>query len=390
MSNWSYQNNVKWPSMYKQCSIKNNPNQSPIDILPADIIQECGAKCEIVLKYKSSKCYVTNDHNTITINYDPGSYLIYQNEWYQLTKAKIHTPSLHTINGEHYGAEIDLYHCVDNQCDGGVVLAILLNRGPDHGESVDFINQFINQVPLGDVPVEREIDVAENWNIISLIPTDRTCFVYNGSLPHPPCTPGWKWIVFNQPSIIGTTALKNLQYNIINLSGENIRPSLKLSSYADVYKIPHDSVKVFEERPVRTEPPKVDMNDEDNSKLLNNPNDPQNLTLLAGERSWFTQFFMDYKFMIRRFLMIGLFIMTFILAVKITKYIIKNDLVNKLITRSVDDTVYVLNTIIQQQDKTQPQSQPQPGPTPVMPPPGSQSIKPLTGTGQAAPPTVPK
>ena len=378
MSNWSYQNYIKWPSMYKQCSKKNNPNQSPIDILPNDIIQECGAKCEVVLKYKSSKCYVTNDHNTITINYDPGSYLIYQNEWYQLTKAKIHTPSLHTINGEHYGAEIDLYHCIDNQCDSGIVLAILLNRGPDHGESVDFINQFINQVPLGDVPVEREIDVSDNWNIISLIPTDRTAFVYNGSLPHPPCTSGWKWIVFNQPSIIGTTALKTLQYNIINLSGENIRPSLKLSSYADVYKIPHDSVKVFEERPVRTEPPKVDINDEDNANLLNNPNDPQNLTLLAGERSVFTQYYMDYKPLIRRFLMICLFIMTFILAVKFTKYIIKNDLVNKLLTRSADNSPFVLNTKPQVNESSAPQQTPStttpspqslPGTSPTLPPP---------------------
>ena len=91
---------------------KENPNQ--VRILEMYLNKDAylsHLKTPHFLKYKSSKCYVTNDHNTITINYDPGSYLIYQNEWYQLTKAKIHTPSLHTINGEHYGAEIDLYHC---------------------------------------------------------------------------------------------------------------------------------------------------------------------------------------------------------------------------------------------------------------------------------------
>ena len=345
MSNWSYQNHPKWPSMYKQCSIKNNPNQSPIDIIPADIIQECGAKCEMIIKYKPSKCYLVNDHNTITINYDPGSYIIYQNNWYELTKAKIHTPSLHTIDGQHYGAEINLYHCVDNQCDSGIVLAIFLNRGPDNGESVDFINQFINQAPLGDNPVEREIDVADNWNIISLIPSDRTCFVYDGSLPHPPCTPGWKWIVFNNPSTIGMTALKNLQHNIISLSGQNIRTALKPKNFDNVYKIPHDSIKVFEERPIRTQPPKLD---DKTTKKLQNPNDPNNtdgtLSIYQGNQSLFTQYYLEYKYILRMGLIIVLYILILILAIKFTKYIIKNDLVNKVLNREIQDNI-VNNTL---------------------------------------------
>ena len=75
---------------------------------------------------------------------------------------------MHTMNGQTYGAEIDLYHCSDNQCNDGVVLAILLNRGADHGESVDFFNQFINQAPLNNTLVEREVTVSPTWNIISL------------------------------------------------------------------------------------------------------------------------------------------------------------------------------------------------------------------------------
>jgi carbonic anhydrase len=349
MSNWSYQNHPKWPSMYKQCSIKNNPNQSPINIIPADVIQECSAKCEVILKYKPSKCYIVNEHNTITINYDPGSYIIYQNNWYQLTKAKIHTPSLHTVDGQHYGAEINLYHCIDNQCETGIILAIFLNRGPDNGESVDFINQFINQVPLGDTPVEREIDVADNWNIISLIPPDRTCFVYNGSLPHPPCTPGWKWIVFNNPSTIGMTALKNLQHNIISLSGENIRTALNLKSFEDVYKIPHDSVKVFEERPIRTEPPKLD---DQSVKKLQNPNDV-GLSIYKGNQSLFTQYYLEYKYILRMCLILFLYALTIILAIKITKYIIKNDLVNQFLNRKIEGVqeIIINNTtgVVQQQ-----------------------------------------
>ena len=216
MSNWSYKNYPKWSKLYPTCSTKNFPKQSPINIVPTDIRQECGTKCQIIIKYAPSKCYLVNDHNTITINYEPGSFIIYQNTWYELSHAKVHVPSLHTFDGQSYAAEIDLYHCLDKQCDSGIVLAIPLNRSPDFGESVDFINQFINQAPLNNTLVEREVTVSPTWNIISLLPEDRTCYIYQGSLPNPPCTGGWTWIVFNQPSKIGMTALTTLQKNIVN------------------------------------------------------------------------------------------------------------------------------------------------------------------------------
>jgi carbonic anhydrase len=326
MSNWSYQNYGKWGKMYNQCSIKNNPKQSPIDIIPDKIVQECQAKCEVILKYKASKCYIRNDHNAITINYDPGSYLIYQNNWYQLTKAKIHTPSMHTMNGQTYGAEIDLYHCSDNQCNDGVVLAILLNRGADHGESVDFFNQFINQVPLVDTPVEREVEVSDNWNIISLIPDDRTAYSYEGSLPHPPCTPGWKWFVFNQPTTIGQTALKTLQYNVVNTAGSTNRPAMNPKN-TDIFRVPHNAFKIFEERVKPSPTPTVDPSI---SKELLKQEGSVNLT--GSQANILTKYWMDYRKIIYRTLLICFYALTIYLAIRITKYLIKNDLVNKVLT----------------------------------------------------------
>jgi carbonic anhydrase len=320
MSNWSYKNNSKWAGMYPNCSSKNSPNQSPINISLKDIKQECGAKCEITIKYKPSKCYLVNDHNTITINYDPGSYIIYQNTWYELTKAKIHVPSLHKFNGERYAAEINLYHCTDKQCDSGIILSIPLYRGPDNGESVDFINQFINQAPLNTSVIEREVPVSDDWNIISLIPEDRTCFVYAGSLPHPPCTPGWTWIVFNQPTRIGLTALKTLQHNIVEKSGQNVREVVPLKDYSKVYKVAHEWVKVYEERPVKEAIIPV------NPKEVPN-NEPPIDT--PSKYSVIEDYFNRYRTKLKNLMLFIMIVLIIATSIKFAKYIIRNDIVNK-------------------------------------------------------------
>jgi carbonic anhydrase len=325
MSNWSYKNYPKWSKLYPTCSTNKFPKQSPINIVPKDIRQECGTKCQIIIKYAPSKCYLINDHNTIIINYEPGSFIIYQNTWYELTKAKIHVPSLHTFNGNHYSAEINLYHCVDNQCDSGLILAIPLNRGPDYGESVDFINQFINQAPLNNTLVEREVTVSPTWNIISLLPEDRTCYIYQGSLPHPPCTEGWTWIVFNQPSKIGMTALKTLQNNIVKRAGENIRPPVPLSDTLGIYKISHDWVTVYEERPIEDQT--IQQVDTSNVSVIT----PSPNSIAIDKTTMFEQYFNDYRDKIRNLMLFILVVLIIALSIKMAKYIIRNDVVNKFL-----------------------------------------------------------
>jgi len=335
MSNWSYKNYDKWPKMYPQCSVTKNPNQSPINIDIKNIKQECGTKCEIVIKYKPSKCFLVNNHNTIIINYDPGSYIIFQEDWYELTKAEIRVPSLHTLNGEHYGAELNLYHCIDKQCSGGIVLSILLNRGPDNGDSVDFINQFINQAPVDDTEVEREVTVSDNWNIVNMIPEDRTCFIYNGSLPYPPCNGDWKWIVFNQPSRIGMSALKLLEHNIVKRDGKNIRPTFNLTPDRIIYKVSHDWVKVYEERPIKEN--EVKLEDDEADSLEKSVAAPVNIDSPSSQ-SLVGSYLEKYRKKIKNFMLFVLFILIVILAMKYAKYIIKNDLINKYLNRKVDQS----------------------------------------------------
>jgi len=331
MSNWSYGTSSRWSSKFPQCHAKNNKLQSPIDIRPKTVKLECGSKCQLTIKYRPSKCYLTNDHNTITIRYDPGSYIIYQNNWYELTHAKIHVPSLHTFDGEHYRAEIDLYHCADRQCDSGVVLAIFLDQGPDHGSSVDFLNQFINQSPTNDTLIEREISVSPDWNIINLIPDDRTCYVYQGSLPHPPCTPGWTWVVFNQPVNAGSSIMKTLRHNIVIKAGENIRRPVPPTSNRIVYRIPDNWIRVFEEKPKIK---KVKVTKDLEKELNKAPWEIGDKVLLSKDSYW-GNLFEEYREKVKGFLIFVMMILFIILSIQITKYIIRNDIVNNFFAGSL-------------------------------------------------------
>lgn len=336
MSDWSYKNNLEWEKGYPACSSDNNPNQSPIDIPGSKIKLECSIKCGLTLKYKPSKCFLINDHNTITINYDPGSYLIYQNNWYELRKAEIKIPSLHTYNGEHYQAEIDLYHCSDKQCQSGVVLAIFLERGSEFGDSVEFLNQFIHQSPPNNTQIEREVEVSSDWNIIDLIPSDRTAYVYEGSLPNPPCHSGWTWIVFSQPAKIGITALKALEHNFVMRMGKNIRTPLPLRNDRAIYRIPHNAVKVYEEKNKESKKG-TKIKEEDKKELEKSPweqNKPR--LLVSSDYNPITYFLEIYKSEIKNLLIFILFIMLIVFSIKLTKYIIKNDLVNHYLAKNID------------------------------------------------------
>lgn len=240
--------------------------QSPIDIKSSHT-QECHTLCNLEINYKPTKCnLVRTKQGIIKLNYDNGSYIKYNNNYYELICAKFHTPSMHTVDGNSSEMEINLYHgmaehlftgdihqkekrakdkkkeIIDEIVDKeehpntdendpkfkgklkntqGVIISILVNHSnPDedveysnntHNNSKvnNFISQFIYSDKLKELKkpdpdidpqtTKASIDVDENWNILSLLPEKRTFYSYEGSLPFPPCTEHFQWIVFSEP-----------------------------------------------------------------------------------------------------------------------------------------------------------------------------------------------
>ena len=241
--------------------------QSPIDIKSSHT-QECHTLCNLEINYKPTKCnLVRTKQGIIKLDYDNGSYIKYNNNYYELICAKFHTPSMHTVDGNSSEMEINLYHgmaehlftgdvhqrektakdkkkeIIDNIVDKeehpntdendpkfkgkfkntqGVIISILVNhRKPEedvegsennthnNSKANNFISQFIYSDKLKELkktnPIEdpkttkASIEVEENWNILSLLPEKRTFYSYEGSLPFPPCTEHFQWIVFSEP-----------------------------------------------------------------------------------------------------------------------------------------------------------------------------------------------
>ena len=44
-------------------------------------------------------------------------------------------------------------------------------------------------MPSNDMPIEKDIDVSNNWSPEQLFPTSKSFFYYEGALPYPPCDP---------------------------------------------------------------------------------------------------------------------------------------------------------------------------------------------------------
>ena len=235
-TNWSFQDNFTWGNNYPQCLAKN---QSPINI-NSEQTQLCKSFCDFNTYYKTSECYINYKNNLITIKYSSGSYLEYQNILYELREITIHTPSLHSIDNSKYDLELCLIHKISNDNKGtknkdtpdGIILCRLLEEGPHYGKIEQFINQFINEIPKETISYDKLINVSNDWSANNILPENKSFFMYDGSLPFPPCNTNYKIIVYEDIGRIGRTNLEIFKLNI----GENIRSIQDMGKRVVMYK----------------------------------------------------------------------------------------------------------------------------------------------------------
>ena len=212
---WTYGESNEWTG---KC-LENE--QSPINI-DTELIQHCKNLCELKFMYKPSRCLVEyhKDQN-IKLEYDKGSGVIFNNQYYKLKEITFHTPSLHQIDGNTYDMEICLIHSLsDVPYDrNGLVISIMCNEGNYYGDAENFINQFINEIKIDN---KENIDVSDRWGANMLLPKKKSFFMYNGSLHFPPCSQ-MKHIVMDSVNNIGPVNLEILQKNL-GKNTRNIQP----------------------------------------------------------------------------------------------------------------------------------------------------------------------
>ena len=233
MSDWSFEDFYLWKNTYAACSALE---QSPVNI-DTDIMKECNLMCQLETDYKNSKCRLQyTKNNMVVIKYDYGSRAKFNGVYYNLTDIYLFTPSMHTIDNERFEVEVMMVHKTDQSGnedakDNGIITCKLLNRyNREHGPEQDFFNEFFFKIPKEppkDDGLLENIDVSKRWNADLLNPTSRNSFfMYDGSLPFPPCTEKFKVIVYEEIGNIGDTNFKLLKENV----GKNSRPIQDLGS----------------------------------------------------------------------------------------------------------------------------------------------------------------
>ncbi len=170
--------------------------QSPIDItaaaaavLPA--IRTAYRPAELRIVHHEHIADVVNNGHTVQVNYPEGSALSVGDQTFELLQYHFHSPSEHTIYGQHFPMEMHLVH---RAADGKLaVVGVLITEGA--------ANPAFEPV-WANLPREKGVEVHLEHvevDVDSLLPKDRTTYCYDGSLTTPPCSEGVKWFVLTNP-----------------------------------------------------------------------------------------------------------------------------------------------------------------------------------------------
>lgn len=220
---WTFEENTSWGY---NCSLDK---QSPINI-DTQIADRCKDLCELEIVYNPSSCNIKFEkHQNLKVLCDRGSYIIYKNSSYNLKEITFHSPSLHTIDGVRCDLEICLVHSLDDNPynDGGVIISCLFNEGNYFGKAETFLNQFINEIKIDS---EQNVDVSPDWGAKMLVPDRKAFYIYEGSVPFPPCNTMTNIVMED----IGSIGPMNLELLTLNL-GKNVRPIQPLNNRSIYY-----------------------------------------------------------------------------------------------------------------------------------------------------------
>lgn len=194
---WSYGGDsgpATWGTLspvYATC--KDGRHQSPVDIVKTEV----KASTEWSLAYSSTSLHIAHTEHmedivdnghTIQVTVDSGSTLSYGGKTFALKQFHFHTPSEHTINGQHQPMEMHLVHQSE---DGNLaVVGVLFKEGktPD----ANFAKIIAN---LPATKGETKHLAAERIELDLHLPADNSAYHYTGSLTTPPCSENVQWIV---------------------------------------------------------------------------------------------------------------------------------------------------------------------------------------------------
>jgi carbonic anhydrase len=178
-TSWTYQDT--WGGL-----CKDGVTQSPINISSAESVDSPDTTVIGLYSKQVKGVVVNNGHGSPQINFDPGNYLEYNKERYQLVQAHFHCPGEHTIDKEGFVSEIHLVH-FNEKSKKTLVIAVLLQYN-------DIPNGLL-QAALEKIPPYGEQGIPiTHIHLEDVVPSD-SYYTYTGSLTTPPCSEPVVWLV---------------------------------------------------------------------------------------------------------------------------------------------------------------------------------------------------
>eukprot|EP00930_Biecheleria_cincta_P037603 TRINITY_DN25828_c0_g1_i2.p1 TRINITY_DN25828_c0_g1~~TRINITY_DN25828_c0_g1_i2.p1 ORF type:complete len:962 (-),score=151.10 TRINITY_DN25828_c0_g1_i2:79-2964(-) len=252
----------EWDKVSQACGQKGT--QSPINLSPKLTSQ--GGNVRPLLfkdpKYSCTSEQALEDAHTTEIVFtgDCGKRygLTYGGKRYSLAQFHFHSPSEHTVDGQHYDAEM---HIVSQSEEGATVaIAVFLSLGPENTFLAQFWDEWANLGrKAGEAPKAR----GESWVATETLGSmDIDAFqafaglsgyyMYEGSLTTPPCT-GVHWVVFNQAATISLEQLRTYQEAIRAMPDNqlNLRKAPEDTKGAPAIFLDRSAAMFFNDRPVQ-------------------------------------------------------------------------------------------------------------------------------------------
>jgi len=200
----------QWSSLNPDWSICTNGSaQSPIDVRNAqDSSELAGLALEMpeasvrVIRQEHVLHALDNGH-TIQVNVDAGDTLTIGDQSFDLRQYHFHSPSEHTVDGEHYPMEMHLVHT--SSAGELAVIGVFIEEG-EHNAAFEPVWSNMPTEPGTETLIEH-VQV----NIDDMLPSDTASWRYQGSLTTPPCSEGVRWIVLKTPIQLDAAQVKQFQ-----------------------------------------------------------------------------------------------------------------------------------------------------------------------------------
>jgi carbonic anhydrase len=189
-----------------------NSNQSPINLSQSSA-KPCDLMCELTFDdaYISQANVIVSDEGLILQNQAGLGSCKFAGEGYTCQTMLVTHPSHHTI--ENVQADAEVVAIFSSPTSGLLCVSSLVRVNPSQTSSTHFFNAF---VPYANPSTtSTSVALGEQWGLFMMVPPAGSYYVYDGSLPVPPCQQS-KWVVFK--------SMINIDSNDFALLVKNVTP----------------------------------------------------------------------------------------------------------------------------------------------------------------------